>query len=368
MSAAQEFNPLRLTIARQRRGWTKAALAGEAGIAIRSVTAYESGETTPSAEAIRTLSRTLGFPQEFFFMPDIELPSAYAISFRALTTMSAPQRDSAIAAGAIAFELSRWIESRFNLPACDIPDMRSFPPEEAAIALRQRWNLGEEPIKNTIHLLEAHGVRVFSLAEDCRTLDAYSLWKGSEPYIFLNTMKTGERSRHDAMHELGHLVLHRHTGTAYGRRAELEADIFAAAMLMPRADVLARAPRFPTLQDLIRAKRRWMVSVASLAHRLHALGLLSEWHYRTMFIELGSRGRDEEPQPIARETSQVLRKVFDLARADGTTRVDVARELAIAPEELESLIFGLVMTGVTGGRQTKSSGDRGTAQLRLVKD
>jgi Zn-dependent peptidase ImmA (M78 family)/transcriptional regulator with XRE-family HTH domain len=368
VSGTQEFNPLRLTVARQRRGWTKAALAAEAGIAIRSVTAYESGETTPLPDALRSLSSALSFPERFFFMPDIELPSAYAVSFRALTTMSAPQRDATVAAGAIAFEICRWIASRFNLPPCDIPDMRGFPPEEAAAALRQRWGLGEQPVKNAIHLLEAHGVRVFSLAEDCRELDAYSLWKGAEPYVFLNTMKTGERSRHDAMHELGHLLLHRHTGTAHGRRAEIEADAFAASMLMPRSDVLARAPRYPSLQELIRLKKRWMVSVASLAHRLHALKLLSDWHYRSICIDLGARGREDEPQPMPRETSQVLRKVFDLVRADGMTRGDVASELALDVKELESLIFGLVMTGVDGGRRTKTVRDSTAVQLRLVKD
>jgi hypothetical protein len=32
-----------------------------------------------------------------------------------------------------------------------------------------------------VHVLEDHGVRVFSLAERVRELDAYSLWHGSRP-------------------------------------------------------------------------------------------------------------------------------------------------------------------------------------------
>jgi Zn-dependent peptidase ImmA (M78 family)/transcriptional regulator with XRE-family HTH domain len=364
----REFNPQRLMVARQKRGLTKARLASKGQLGLRSVTAYEAGETTPGDDAIRALSRSLDFPPSFFFMPNLELPSAYSISFRALSTMTASQRDAAIAAGAIAFELSRWLESRFNLPPCTVPDMRGFTPETAATALRQRWQLGEQPIKNAIHLLEAHGVRIFSLAEECRELDAYSLWRGSQPFVFLNTMKTGERSRHDAIHELGHLVLHRHTGTSYGRRAEQEADAFAAAMLMPRSDVLARAPRYPSLNELIRLKHRWLVSVSSLAHRLHSLNLLSDWHYRTICIELGGRGREDEPEPILRESSQVLKKAFEMARADGTSRSALAADLGINSADLDALIFGLVLTGVSGGNRVgPRASTKQSTQLKLVE-
>lgn len=57
-----------------------------------------------------------------------------------------------------------------------------------------------------IHLLEAHGVRVLSLTQECREVDAFSLWL-QQPFVFLNTQKSGEHSRFDAAHELGHLPL-----------------------------------------------------------------------------------------------------------------------------------------------------------------
>lgn len=49
-----------------------------------------------------------------------------------------------------------------------------------------------------IHLLEKHGVKVFFLSENTADIDAFSFWKDNIPYIFLNTKKTGERSRFDA--------------------------------------------------------------------------------------------------------------------------------------------------------------------------
>lgn len=76
--------------------------------------------------------------------------------------------------------------------------------------VRAHWRIGELPIGNLIHLLESKGVRVYSLAEQGKSLDAFSLWHQNIPFVFLKTNKTAEHSRMDAAHELGHLVLHRH--------------------------------------------------------------------------------------------------------------------------------------------------------------
>ena len=54
-----------------------------------------------------------------------------------------------------------------------------------------------------LHVLEAKGVRVFSLAENTRNVDAFSSWREERPFVFLNMQKTAERSRFDAAHELG---------------------------------------------------------------------------------------------------------------------------------------------------------------------
>ena len=211
------------------------------------------------------------------------------------------------------------------------------------MAVRDQWRLGERPISNMIHLLELHGVRVFSLAEDTQAVDAYSFWRGKTPFIFLNTVKTGERSRMDAAHELGHLVMHSKGGSQRSRQAELEAQQFGAAFLMPEGSVLAQVRRGATLPQIIEAKRHWKVSVANLTYRLRQLRLLTKYQYTRTFIEMGDLGyRTTEPESIPRETSQVLERVFGLLRNRGTTVARVADELMLHPQELSKLLFGLV--------------------------
>jgi hypothetical protein len=58
----------------------------------------------------------LNFPDSFFYGPELEEPTEESASFRALTKMSAGQRDMAVAQGAIAVLFSRWLEKRFELP------------------------------------------------------------------------------------------------------------------------------------------------------------------------------------------------------------------------------------------------------------
>ncbi len=216
-----EFNPSRLDLARRRRGLTKTVLAERAGISTRILTAYAMLEKDPSAETVAQLSQVLSFPTSFFYGGDVDEPPVDASSFRALTRLTARQRDQALGSGAVALLFSDWIASRFELPEQSVPTYKAVDAETAADAVRREWGLGSRPIKNMVHQLEAHGVRVFSLSEDCREVDAYSFWRASTPYVFLNTLKSAERSRMDAAHELGHLVMHS-LGGPRGRDAERE--------------------------------------------------------------------------------------------------------------------------------------------------
>jgi Zn-dependent peptidase ImmA (M78 family) len=222
-----------------------------------------------------------------------------------------------------------------------------------------------------IHLVESKGIRVFSMAEDSTDIDAFSLWRDSVPFIFLNTMKSAEHSRFDVAHELGHLVLHTRVGV-HGKEAEHEANRFASAFLMPRSGVLAQAPVLPSLRKLIELKRRWIVSVSALAYRLHSLGLVKDWHYRNLCIEIARRGyRKNEPAEAPPEMSLVLGKVFQALRAEGISKADVSRDLAYNLEDLDKAVFGLVVTALTGGRQRREHKTgretNGERSIHLVK-
>jgi Zn-dependent peptidase ImmA (M78 family)/DNA-binding XRE family transcriptional regulator len=340
----ERFNPGRLDLARRRRGLTKSNLAERAGVSTSVLRAYERRDRDPSEVTIKRLAAVLDFPVAFLRGDDIDEPSVDGVSFRALSSMTARQRDQACGAAAIAVQLDDWIRARFDLPVPDVPKFRDAQPEAAAETVRHVWGLGERRAPNMVHLLEAHGVRVFSLAQDCAEVDAFSFWQDGLPYVFLNSQKSAERSRMDAAHELGHLVMHSHGSPPSGRTAEDQAQTFGSAYLMPRRSVLVDAPRGGTVSQIIMAKRRWSVSAMNLTHRMHKLGLLTDWQVRSAYIQLGRLGyRQGEPDGIERESSQILPKVFAALREEGKTRGDIAQALHIPVDEINRAVCGLVV-------------------------
>lgn len=337
-------------------------LAKLVGVQPRSISAYEKGEFAPSDDALAELARHLRFPVSFFSGPDLDVPDTRSASFRALSRMTAGERDAALGAGALALTLNDWLDAYFQLPAPDLPDLHGEEPEAAAEIVRSAWSLGYRPIANLIHLLELKGVRVYSLTQDTRNVDAFSFWRDGTPFVFLDRSTTAERVRFDAAHELGHLVLHKHGGPV-GQDAETQANAFGSAFLMPASSVFAAVRHAVTLPRLIQLKKKWGVSVQALAYRLWKLRVLTDWQYRSMCIEMAPYRRTE-PEPMEHEASQVLGKMFATLRAEGLTKSRVARELSISRADLESLTFGV---DVAEGDQADDRPGASRAHLKLVK-
>lgn len=361
-----EFNPSRLAQARRRRGLSQRAIAQLIGVTDRTVRRWESEEQPPDSDHIERLAKTLNFSTSYFFRADPEILPVEAVSFRALTKARAADRERAVTAGEMALELNDWLTARFNLPQSVVPDFRHYRnnPEGAAIALRSQWGLGDKPIANMVHLLEHKGVRVFSLAEDCLAIDAYSFWQGDTPFVFLNTLKSSERSRFDAAHELAHLVLHRHGGIP-DRTEEREANAFAGAFLMPASSIAAYAPRVPAVRNLVQAKHHWKVAVSALAYRLKELERISEWQYWALCRDIQAAGyRTNEPESCPREFSQVFKKILEALKTEHIGKKELAIEMGWSVDDINALMFGLILSAIEGRGHDTTPASKAT--LRLI--
>ncbi|TCT37277.1 Zn-dependent peptidase ImmA (M78 family) [Martelella mediterranea] len=353
-------------MARQRRALTKKSLASALSVAPRAVTGWEADEYPPDPEKVAAISRVLGFPTSFFELDDTSKTPEGAVSFRSLTKKTAGQRDAALSMCDIAKDVTDWINDRFDVPKPVLPDMRDEAPYIAASLLRQEWGLGNKPIKNLLHLLEAKGVRVFSLAENCREIDACSFWSNNVPFVLLNTDMSSERMRFDMAHELGHLVLHKHAAPM-GRLAENEANAFASELLMPEQSVRANRASNWSIPVLVQRKKIWNVSVSALAYRVHQLGLMSEWHFKSLNIEMRRRGyKTSEPESSPREQSKVLEIVLQRLRELGMPLKFAANQMALPESELRGLFYGIAKVAVEGMADLEQQ--RGSsAHLRIIK-
>ncbi|ALG87083.1 hypothetical protein ACH46_20475 [Gordonia phthalatica] len=355
-------DPVRISLARTRRGLTKTDLARALGVTPRSITRYES-DGAP-AHAAADLADALGFPAEFFFAaPTVEIEPGH-VNFRAARRAGARQRAAAVAAGTIGIEVDRWISARFNLPEVTVPPRLEYAPELAARVLRGNWALGAKPLPNAVQLAESHGVRVYMLPSIAEEVDAFSCWNGGVPYIFLSRRRSPERMRFDVAHELGHLVMHENQALDDAAQ-EREADRFASEFLMPREALPTQIRSNPTTAEVLEARSRLKVSAMALTRALHQAGRVSDWHYRQLCIDLSGRGyRSGEPGGMpAHEMSRVFPQVLKAVSAK-----DIAADLHAPLDDVRALTFGVELHVALSDRDSTIEGSEanGARRLRLV--
>lgn len=364
----------RLSLARKLRGMSQTELAKAIDVTPRAISKYEKEGEGLSPAKLEAIAEALDFTVSFLTGPEIEGPEEAAVSFRARSKMSAKKRDQAMVSSSFGLILSDWMDDEFSLPEPSIPDFAGYDPEDAAGALRMAWGLGEGPISNIIALLEAHGARVFSIAESAQEVDAYSFWDESRnrPFIFLTTLKSGERRRMDAAHELGHLVLHRKIDLTDkdSRSIEKEADEFGSAFLMPSRGFQSTISKSPTLNEIMRVKQQWKVSAFAAVVRSHALGALSDWQYHNLCVIMGKQGmRTKEQNGIIPERSQVADKIFELLRSDCDGISTIVNATGIPGPLILNLTFHAPVGLVKGGARTvgsKAARSTHPCNLRLI--
>lgn len=360
----------RVAVARKLRGLTQTDLANSVGVTQKAISKFEKEDTGLGDETVTRIAKALDFPPSFFELPAVEPLEPGVVSFRARSKMSSKQRDQALSTSMFGIELSDWMDSTYELPNHDLPDLGELSPEVASAALRSEWGLGESPISNMISLLELHGVRVFSVTETSNVIDAFSFWdeQRNRPFVFLSTSKSGERRRMDAAHELGHLVLHRKTDLVNcdSKAIEQEANAFASALLMPRSGFRSMISSSCSLAEVMRVKSIWKVSAAAVIYRAHAIGVLSDWQYRNMFMHMSKQGmRTAEPYAMEAETSHVAAEILRLSRESTGSTKAISKCTGIPMELIYSLMFhspGLVVRG----REKTDLRKGGKPSLRLV--
>jgi Zn-dependent peptidase ImmA (M78 family) len=131
---------------------------------------------------------------------------------------------------------------------------------------------------------------------DRSDVDAFSVWYPDRPVIVLGADKgVTARSRFDAAHELGHLVVHE-PGQAETKVAEQQAHWFAAAFLLPADSLCDSLPRTADWRAFLDLKAEWGASIAALLRRAKTLGVMGDHTYLNAIKVMSARGwRRREP-------------------------------------------------------------------------
>ncbi|MEX2459010.1 MAG: ImmA/IrrE family metallo-endopeptidase [Actinomycetota bacterium] len=211
--------------------------------------------------------------------------------------------------------------------------------EMLAQEVRRQWGLDAGPVADVAALMEGHGVLLARPLLATRQVDAFSVAFEDHPVVLLGADKgKRDRSRFDAAHELGHLVMH---GPDYPQaEAERQAQQFAAALLMPQRDIRNELPARVDWNRLLALKGRWGTSIASLLYRARTLRVMKEPEYIRASKGLSARGwRVDEPGNLGPpEAPRLLSEAVRLAEEAGHTLLDIASEAGVPPEELSLIL------------------------------
>lgn len=346
------FDPERLRLAREDAGYRKNELAKAVGISPAAVSQYESGRAAPRTSTLSAIALACGFPASFFRVDGrpTRPRDADAPFFRSLRSTRQWERQEAEAKATLVWRVANELESFVEFPDVSIDaipvddDTRSKAIEEIATEVRQRWSMPSGPAGNVVRLIETKGGIASRVRPRSDRVDAFSQRMEGRPVVMLwSTKQDAARSRFDAAHELGHLVMHPDPEPG-NKTMERQAHAFAASFLMPAEQIYEELPtKAPTKRDqaaLLHLKRSWGVSIAALFYRARELGTLSPDAHRNAMIRLSDWGwRRSEPGDIGpHERPTLLRRALDLVvDSAGSSEEQIANSLGIPIERVKEI-------------------------------
>lgn len=343
------FDRTRLRMARELRGYNQVELAREAGsVTPASLSQFENGHARPAAPTLRRLSVALRVPLAFFVTPSRPaLAEEVNGFFRSLRSTAPRDRHQALAYVHLAHELTLELEKLVRLPEVNLP--RANPSKEgvtrkdiasSAKMVRDAWGIPPGPIDDLVRTLERHGIVTTRFHVGMDDVDAFSVAFPGRPIIALGADKGHrDRSRFDAAHELGHLVMHS-TGQIGSKVIESEADQFAAEFLMPEEDIKNELPARADWPALIKLKARWHVSIAALIVRAKTLEVMDERAYVQAWKALSARGwRKREPGDLGPpENPILLQRALQVATKTGVTLEALTRRAGLPEDDIRNIL------------------------------
>jgi Zn-dependent peptidase ImmA (M78 family)/transcriptional regulator with XRE-family HTH domain len=342
--AVAAFQPNALTLARRWRRMSKKQLAVHTGVTAAAVSQYELGQARPSAGVLGRLALALALPVEFFAAGFPTPATPGHAHFRSLRATTQAERDQALAFGEIAWRVIDVLQRYLHLPELRLPQLDLPEPattadiEDAAIESRTAFGLGDEPIPHVTRLLESHGVIVLTLPDASDRVDAFSHWYGQRPFIFASPSKNDKaRSRMDAAHELGHLLMH-HDAEPGSQILERQATTFASQFVAPTSRLRDELPGRLDFDRLHELKRRWGMSLKALIYRGHTIGVYRDHTYRRGMTLLAEWGYPEPGDLGPREAPSIVGQAVRLLASDGVHLGTLATRSAMPIELLEAIV------------------------------
>ncbi|MEU4361015.1 XRE family transcriptional regulator [Promicromonospora sp. NPDC023987] len=334
-----------LETARRARGLSQHDVADAIGITQAALSRYEHDLRAPDRDVLSRLAEALGVTPSLLEHGE-RMEGGIAVGShmrRRATARPTVWRELEARLNMLRLHASRLMEEVSIRADRQIPtfDPIDTSPEAAARMLRAQWRIPVGPIHSLTNWLDAAGVLV--VEDDFGTaarVDGLSQWVGAYPVVLINSSAPTDRKRLTLAHELGHLVLH---SEYVDEDAELQANAFAAELLMPAAEITPILRGRMTLDTLLDLKRYWGTSMQSLIERAFTLGTITAQERSNLYKRLSARGmRTQEPasNQLAPEVPRLARHIAESLHSKGLDAGEIA-QLAGFSSPRENLVFSV---------------------------
>jgi Zn-dependent peptidase ImmA (M78 family) len=292
---------------------------------------------------VSLLSEALGVKPDFFFrennvvMGDIE--------FRKLKNLASKDEQRIIEE--VKDTLSRYLELEeilsiqtmfINPLEGKITSVNSFADVENAVSIvRKAWNLGDDPISNSLELLEDNNIKIVEVNAG-ESFDGMQTYVNDKiPVIAINTdkVKSADRKRFTALHELAHLLLP--IGHLPEKKKETYCHQFAGAFLLPATNAykeLGKGRSKLMIQELAMLKKQYGISIQAIVMRAKDLGIITNTYCSQFFFYLNQMGWkvNEPAEYTGEETSN--RFIQLLFRALGEELISTSKAASLNNQSL----------------------------------
>jgi Zn-dependent peptidase ImmA (M78 family)/transcriptional regulator with XRE-family HTH domain len=288
----QQIFAQRLKSARLIEGLTMEALANAIGVSKQMISKYEAAKSMPDSSVLLALAKALHQKPDFFFRPHrIEIGK---VEFRKKSRM--PQAQSKAIAERVRAMLENYLAveemlgisySFINPIATNVIDSSSAL-EDALHQLREKWELGLDPIVNIVELLEGREIKVLEIDSGSEDFDGLATLANDRfPVVVVNKNFSIERKRFTLLHELGHLLL-QFPVEMDPKEKEKWCHRFAASFLLPEKaikEITTKRGDFAT-REIELLQQRYGISFQAIVFRMSELNLISKEVQRRFFIRM----------------------------------------------------------------------------------
>ena len=267
----------------------------EGVVSKQAISKYEAAKMMPSSTILIALADALRVDLDYFFRSFAFDVQEMKVSFRKKASVGT--KDIEALKVNIQDEIERYLEIE-EILGDEGDSFEGIPCEQVLLSyndmvkyaqfVRNKWQLGSDPIANVQDMLEANGVK-FITTEGPDGFDGVSgMINGKFPVIVLNSkIGTAERKRFTALHELGHLLFKdKFSEKLSAREIENMCNAFANEMLLPTS-VIAKTLEGKnkiSLNELIFLQETYGISIDAIMYKLYQKGIVTEKRYKSFRI------------------------------------------------------------------------------------